>query len=251
MKRIDVLLAEKSLARSRSEAQKLIAAAAVEVRELGGWRAVSKASEKFAEHSEFKVAAIEEQKYVSRAGLKLEAVLASQDLSLEGKLALDIGQSTGGFTDCLLKHGVAHVVGVEVGSGQLAPSLLGDPRITTFENYNARKLSLADLRPVSQNGFDIVVMDVSFISQHLILPSVPNTMKTGAWLVSLVKPQFEAGKAAVGKHGLVSDPAVYRRIEGEIREHLEALGFIIRSYAESPIRGGDGNREFVLLAQKQ
>ncbi len=254
MKRVDLLLLDKNLVRSRSEAQKLIAAGLVEVRQAQQWRVVCKASEKFNADSEFKTGFLEEQKYVSRAGLKLEAALdtlESLGVSLQGMLALDIGQSTGGFTDCLLQRGVSHVVGLEVGSGQLSSALAGDPRVTTLEHYNARKLQLTDLLPVSQNGFDIIVMDVSFISQHLILPSLPQTMPCGAWIITLIKPQFEAGKAFIGKNGIVSSPEVYERVKNEICTHLAELGLHLHSYTESVIKGGDGNREFIAVAQKK
>ncbi|WP_185233668.1 TlyA family RNA methyltransferase [Teredinibacter franksiae] len=249
MKRIDVLLVDNQLVKSRTEAQKLIAANLVDVREMGVWRRVLKSSEKFEASTLFKVAFSQEQKYVSRAGLKLEAALNHVQLSPEGAIALDIGQSTGGFTDCLLQQGAAQVVGIEVGRAQIASSLLSDNRVVTLEQYNARNLTLEDMPAMARQGFDIAVMDVSFISQHHILPRIPAVLKPGGHLLSLVKPQFEVGKDFVGKNGIVRDKASFQRVEQRIHEHLTELGFTVLAYLQSPIKGGDGNHEFLVAAQ--
>jgi len=250
-KRVDILLAEQGLARSRTEAQHLIAAGRVSVSLVEGrWQPVSKASERFDADVSFQVETGAEQAYVSRAGLKLEQALTNLSLEWNQCIALDIGQSTGGFTDCLLQRGVKQVVGVDVGRDQLVPGLRSDARVTVLENYNARELSLADFPSWCTAGFDLVVMDVSFISQHLILPKIPPVMKPGAYLISLVKPQFEVGKAAVGKGGIVRDAAAYARVKTEICSHFETLGLRLRSYFESPVKGGDGNREFLAVGQK-
>ncbi|WP_339074717.1 TlyA family RNA methyltransferase [Teredinibacter turnerae] len=247
--RSDTLLAKAGLVRSRTEAQKLIAAGKVKV--LLGTVAtlVRKPSEKYPDDSEFLVEASDEQRFVSRAGLKLEHALEEHQIDMSGMLALDVGQSTGGFTDCLLQRGAAHVVGLEVGREQLVPALRADARVTCIESFNARHLALADLPEFAQSGFQITVMDVSFISQHLILPRLPAVLKPGGWLVSLVKPQFEVGREGLGKNGIVTDDTLYPQVQKKLESHCNELGFDVCAYFPSPIEGGDGNREFLLVAR--
>lgn len=249
--RVDRILVDQGKVRSRTEAQKLIARSLVEINLSGCWQPVRKPSEKVAADAELRVTFSEEQRYVSRAGLKLEAALESLPQSLAGWLALDIGQSTGGFTDCLLKRGVDHVVGLEVGHGQLVESLREDSRVTVLENYNARYLQAEDMPEIAAKGFNLAVMDVSFISQHLILPVLPAVLADGAWLLSLVKPQFELQRSEIGKNGLVKDPSSYARIRERMISLLEELDFSVKLYRESPIKGGDGNTEFLVIAQYQ
>ena len=181
--------------------------------------------------------------YVSRAALKLKHGLAHFGISAKGKACLDIGASTGGFTQVLLKEGAAHVTAIDVGHGQMK---LDDPRITLIEGLNARDLCTEHLAgPVS-----LVVCDVSFISLKLALPKALALAEEGAELVALIKPQFEAGKDAVGKGGVVSDPLVHERVCGEIVAFLAGEGWRVLGVTGSPVEGGDGNREFLVGAVK-
>ncbi|WP_188152223.1 TlyA family RNA methyltransferase [Teredinibacter waterburyi] len=246
--RVDQLLVTRDLARSRTEAQKLIVAGAVEQLFGGNWLVIKKPSERLPEHIELRVEITEEQRFVSRAGLKLEAAIKHSDLNPSGYLCLDVGQSTGGFTDCLLQYGAAKIIGVEVGHGQLAQKMVTDKRVVCVEGYNARHLSVDTLPVQADEKFDLVVMDVSFISQHLILPNLPPLLKTGATLISLVKPQFEVGKDNIGKGGVVRDAALYPQVKAKMIDCLITLGFNICGYIPSPISGGDGNREFLVIA---
>lgn len=169
---------------------------------------------------------------------------------------LDVGQSTGGFTDCALAFGARHVIGIEVGHGQLDPELRGDPRVTCLEGLNARAMHdeprLHDaLAAQSAAAPDIVVMDVSFISQTLILPQIAQLLRPGGELLSLVKPQFEVGPGGINSRGIVSDPARYGEVEATVRACCAEHGLDVRHWQESPLAGGDGNREFLLHAVKQ
>lgn len=256
MMRLDQLLVKRSLAASRTQSQKMIQAGQVSVRIAGQWPCIKKPSHKFDEEVELRVELGEEQKYVSRGGLKLEGALNRDELKkLEGlssaKIALDVGQSTGGFTDCLLQYGVAQVVGVDVGRDQLCASLRDDPRVTCLEKVNARALTAATLQSCAGvSSFDLIVMDVSFISQSLILPSLVPLLAEGGTLLSLVKPQFEVGVGGVGKGGVVKKPELYGQVETRLCKEILGLNLRLVDYFESPINGGDGNREFFLCAQK-
>jgi 23S rRNA (cytidine1920-2'-O)/16S rRNA (cytidine1409-2'-O)-methyltransferase len=181
--------------------------------------------------------------YVSRAALKLKHGLAQFGISAAGKTCLDIGASTGGFTQVLLEEGAAHVTAIDVGHGQMK---LDDPRITLIEGLNARDLCADHLGgPV-----DLVVCDVSFISLKLALPPALALAEQGAMLVTLIKPQFEAGRDAVGKGGIVTDPLEHERVCGEIAEFLRGEGWQVLGVTASPVAGGDGNREFLVGAVK-
>ena len=186
----------------------------------------------------------EAQAYVSRAGLKLKHGLDLFGIRVKGRRCLDIGASTGGFTQVLIAEGAAHVTAVDVGHGQMQ---LSDSRITSIEGLNARDLNRAHL----PGPVDMIVCDVSFISLKLVLPPALSLAEEGADLVALIKPQFEAGRAALGKGGIVSDPAEHARVCAEIRHFLAAEGWRVLGVAESPVAGGDGNREFLIVAQKQ
>ncbi|WP_045856176.1 TlyA family RNA methyltransferase [Teredinibacter purpureus] len=249
MKRIDVLLVSHANIKSRAQAQSFIQQGLVFVSVAGLWQPVKKPSEKYADTCLITVKDSPEQHFVSRAALKLEAALPLIAEPLAGKLALDVGQSTGGFTDCLLQHGIGHVVGVDVGHSQLVAALKENERVTALENYNARNLHIDDLPERVKQGVDFVVMDVSFISQHLILPRLPAVMKAGAILISLVKPQFEVGRENIGKNGLVKNASGYDAVKKSIIEKLQTLKFEVLDYIESPITGGDGNREFIAIAR--
>lgn len=252
MKRLDVLLVDQSLAQSRTHAQKLISAGRVKIQIGNQWKVITKPSFKAEGSEPIEVEAHEEDKFVSRGGLKLEGALKDNNIEVNDFIGLDVGCSTGGFTDCLLQSGAKHVVGVEVGHDQLAPKLKDDARVTLYEGINARELDPELVLPHTDDkqGFDIIVMDVSFISQIKILPALAPVMKQGGHLVSLVKPQFEVGKDGIGKGGIVKDPSLYDKVEENIRQCCSELGLTVKNYTNSPIKGGDGNREFLIWATK-
>lgn len=251
MQRFDLLLVERGLAQSRTHAQRLIKNGQVEVNEAGRWISITKPGIKLQSDTEFRVEHALVDTFVSRGALKLLGALEHLKLDLTGKVAIDIGQSTGGFTDCLLQHGVAKVVGIEVGHDQLADKLRQDPRVVCYEGINARELPAETLLAhATGNGFDLAVMDVSFISQTKILPSLIPILAQHGLLISLVKPQFEVGKSGVGSGGIVRDQRLFPQVQQQVSECCEALGMAVIHYAESPIKGGDGNREFLMVARK-
>lgn len=201
---------------------------------------------------ELQLADAAETRYASRGGLKLAGALDHVSLDVAGLRCLDVGQSTGGFTDCLLQRGAAAVVGVDVGQGQLHPRLRGDARVVCVEKCNARELS-ADLLmqlggPNAGSPFDLVVGDLSFISQTLVWPALVPLLSRGGRLLMLVKPQFELQPEHIGKRGLVRDPASYVAVQTRITEACAYNGLVLVDYFESPITGGDGNREFFVYA---
>ncbi|WP_346839336.1 TlyA family RNA methyltransferase [Microbulbifer sp. SAOS-129_SWC] len=252
MIRLDRLLVERQLANSRTHAKKLVDAGRVQLGNSSrNWETPRKAGQLVAEDCELRVAPLPEDRYVSRAGLKLAAILDHTGLDPRGWHALDVGCSTGGFSDCLLQRGAELVVGVDVGRDQLAPKLRQDPRMRLFEGINARHLEAQQLAPYAHEGFDAIVMDVSFISQTLILPQLPALMKPGGQLLSLVKPQFEVGPEHIGKGGLVRDSSLFPQVHRTITELCHKLGLTVRDTIDSPITGGDGNREFLLWAVKE
>lgn len=235
--RLDLLLVARGLAPTRQKAQALILSGAVSV----DGRRVDKAGAPVEEDADVAVAG-PPHPYVSRGGVKLAAALDEFGLDPSGLVCLDVGASTGGFTDCLLRRGAAKVYAVDVGYGQLDAKLRGDPRVVLREKVNARSLSRDDVpEPVR-----IAAVDVSFISTRLVLPAVVPLLAPDGALVVLVKPQFEAGRGEVGKGGIVRSEEVRRRVVSEIAEfagglHLEGIGAI-----RSPIRGAHGNEEFLL-----
>jgi 23S rRNA (cytidine1920-2'-O)/16S rRNA (cytidine1409-2'-O)-methyltransferase len=244
--RADQLLVERGLAASRSQAQRLIAAG-VQWRAGGGWKAVAKNGDELPAGAEVQLLDDAESRYVSRGGLKLEGALRTTGLAVQGLRCLDVGQSSGGFTDCLLQQGAAQVTGVDVGHGQLHEKLRRDPRVVAIEKLNARELSAAQVGC----DFDLVVGDLSFISLTLVLPALAPLVKPQGSLLLLVKPQFELQPAQIGKGGLVKDPAAYAQVEQRIRAACAALGLTVTNYFDSPITGGDGNREFFVHASKE
>ncbi|MBC7471049.1 MAG: TlyA family RNA methyltransferase [Ramlibacter sp.] len=254
--RVDQLLVERGLASSRSQAQRLISAG---VRWLApaGWKAVAKNGDELPPDAEIELLDAAEARYVSRGGLKLEAALKTSGIDVQDKDCLDVGQSTGGFTDCLLQQGAAQVVGIDVGQGQLHQNMRSDERVVCVEQVNARNLDAqawiaGDGRPEHAPAqFDLVVADVSFISLTLVLPAIVPLARDGADFVLLVKPQFELQPAQIGKHGLVKDPASYAVVEQRIRECCATLGLQVKNWFDSAITGGDGNREFFVYARKQ
>ena len=249
--RIDQLLVERGMAASRSQAQRLIAAG-VRWRQFSGeWCAVGKNRDQVPDGAELQLVDDAEARYVSRGGLKLEGALRATGLQVQGLRCLDVGQSTGGFTDCLLQQGAAQVVGIDVGHAQLHPHIRSDARVVCIEGVNARELSAGDERiPDAGQGFDLLVGDVSFISLTLVLPGVVPLLKPGGQLLMLVKPQFELQPGQVGKGGIVRDASLYAAVEQRIRAALAGLGLQVRAWLDSPIEGGDGNREFFVQAIK-
>lgn len=252
MQRLDLLLVEQGLAETRTQAQKMLDGGRVQLFKAGEWQVVNKPGLKLPADSQLQVESAEEDRYVSRGAFKLLAALQAAQLNVSGLTALDIGQSTGGFTDVLLQAGAKQVVGLDVGQNQLHPRLQDDPRVVALEKINARNLlpdlfSEQDLPLV----YDLIVMDVSFISQTLILPQLPVLLAPSGWLMTLVKPQFEVGKEKIGKGGIVRDPALYAEVEQRIRDQVSKLGLNVTHWLPSPITGGDGNREFLMVAQNR
>lgn len=244
--RADQLLVQRGLAPSRSAAQRLIASGAVRWRAPAGWTAPRKAGDELPEGCELQIADDAELRWVSRGGLKLEGALDHTGIAVSGKTCLDVGQSTGGFTEVLLARGAARVVGIDVGHGQLHAKLRGDARVTALEGVNARHLDAAML-PVQR--FDLIVGDLSFISLALVLSALAPLLAPQGELLMLVKPQFELQPADIGKGGIVRDAAAYARVEQRIRAACADCGLNVIDWFASPIQGGDGNNEFFFRAQ--
>ncbi len=257
--RADQLLVHRGLAASRSQAQRLIESG---VRRLTreGWKAVSKSDELF-DDVELELLDAAEAKYVSRGGLKLEGALLQSGISAQDKLCLDIGQSTGGFTDCLLVAGAELVVGVDVGHAQLHALLRANERVVCLEKINARELKAPDLIALCAKNktgtgrfdlkiqaFQLLVGDVSFISQTLLVPRFAELLAPDADVLMLVKPQFELQPGDLAKGGIVKDASLYEKVELRIRESYRQAGLQVKNYFESSISGGDGNREFFVHA---
>ncbi len=247
MPRLDQLLVQQGLAHSRTQAQKLIASHCVEIFTQGLWQVCSKPASQFDTPPTLRIAALDELQFASRAGLKLQRALEHLNWPISGSW-LDIGQSTGGFTDCLLTTGACSVIGIEVGKEQLIERLRSDPRVTCLEGINARALPQEKLSSLAPTGFSGAVMDVSFISQTLIHPELAKALPAGGRLLSLVKPQFEAGPEYLGKGGIINNPAAYDKVQTKIIASLQVLGFEVVNYFASAITGGDGNREFFVAA---
>jgi 23S rRNA (cytidine1920-2'-O)/16S rRNA (cytidine1409-2'-O)-methyltransferase len=243
--RADQLLVERGLASSRSQAQRLIASG-VQWLDHGAWKRVAKNGDELPLQAQLELLDNAEARYVSRGGLKLEGALAATGIDVAGKVCLDVGQSTGGFTDCLLQRGASRVTGVDVGHGQLHDMLRRDPRVTAIEKVNARELTAEQVG----RDFDFVTGDLSFISSTLVLPALVPLLKPGGDLLLLVKPQFELQPGQVGRHGVVSDPSLYAVVERRLRDCCAALGLQVRGWYDSAVTGGDGNREFFIHATK-
>jgi 23S rRNA (cytidine1920-2'-O)/16S rRNA (cytidine1409-2'-O)-methyltransferase len=272
--RADLFLVEHGHAATRSQAQRLIASGVQwRAEESAPWKKVAKNGDEIPEGAELQILDTTEAKYISRGGLKLEGALQSTGLSVAGLRCLDIGQSTGGFTDCLLQQGAVQVVGVDVGHGQLHPSLRDDPRVVCIEGLNARSMTAADLvaghagetggdafddeafdeeeaGEAIEAGFDFLTGDLSFISLTLVLPAVVRLLKPGGDLLMLVKPQFELQPGQIGKGGIVRDAVHFEFVEKRLRDACAALGLDVKAWLASPIEGGDGNREFFIHAVK-
>ncbi len=246
MPRADLVLVQQGLAPSRSAAQRLIEAGAVRWLSPEGWIGPRKAGEDLPEGCEVEITDDAELRFASRGGLKLDGALAHCGIDVTGMACLDVGQSTGGFTDVLLQRGAARVVGIDVGHGQLHAKLRADPRVSVFERVNARGLD-AHILPLQR--YDLVVGDLSFISLTLVLPVLAPLVATpGGQMLMLVKPQFELQPADIGKGGLVRSDAAYARVEQRLRHACAGCGLIVTAWFDSPIAGGDGNREFFIRA---
>lgn len=239
--RIDLYLQEKGYAPTRSRAKTMIEGAMVEV----DGKIVDKPSFSVDEGCEIRI--LDTLRYVSRGGLKLEAALASFGVDPAGRVALDVGASSGGFTDCLLQGGASLVYALDSGSGQLAASLRADPRVISREHCNARYMTPTDFEQIPT----LCVIDVSFISQTLILPAIAQILPEGGELVSLIKPQFEAGRGAIGKGGIVRSDKDRAAAILRVISCAEALSLTHLKTIPSPIRGGDGNIEYLAHFRKQ
>lgn len=243
MKRIDILIYEKGLARSRTHAAAIIDQGRVTV----NGAVVKKSSEKISEEAEIKILK-SERDFVSRAGHKLYAALAEFSIDVSEYTAVDIGASTGGFTDCLLQSGAKKVYAVDVGRNQLCKMLADDYRVVRMEGINARYLGKKDF----QDEPDIIVADVSFISQTLIYDAVSNILPGGMPFISLIKPQFELDRSCIGKNGIVTDRdgSFYKRITDNIREQARIRNLILNGVIPSPVEGSDGNKEYLAYFTK-
>ena len=230
-------MVEKGLVASRQRAQAMIMAGNV----LVNCQLVEKSGHLISEASEITLKG-ETIPYVSRGGLKLEKALKSFAVSVQGLVCLDVGASTGGFTDCLLQHGATHVYAVDVGYGQLAWQLRQDARVTAIERMNIRNMPLNMLpEPV-----DLVTIDVSFISLKIVVPAVMKFIKKPAWIIALIKPQFEVGKGKVGKGGVVRDPLQHESVLNELDQFFKDSGWTCLAVVPSPILGPSGNKEFLI-----
>ena len=237
--RIDKLLVQRGLAESRTKAQAMVMAGIVLVNE----QRIDKPSDSISANAEIRIKGADDpaSRYVGRGGLKLEAALAAFQIDATGLECLDVGASTGGFTDCLLRHSARKVVAIDVGHNQIDWSLRTDPRVEVREGVNARYLAPGDF----QSLFDLIVMDVSFISATKIFPAIIPLLKAEGRLIVLIKPQFEVGRGEVGKGGIVRDPEKHARVIEEVNQAAAELGLRVRNVIESPLRGADGNIEFL------
>jgi 23S rRNA (cytidine1920-2'-O)/16S rRNA (cytidine1409-2'-O)-methyltransferase len=242
--RIDRLLQDRGLAESRTKAQAMIMAGVV----LANERRVEKPSETFANDVSLRIKGESpESRYASRAGLKLEAALNEFQVDPAASVCLDIGSSTGGFTDCLLQHGAERVIAVDAGTNQLVWRLRNDPRVEVRENTNARGLSADDF----DDRFDLIVVDVSFISLTRILPALKPLLAENGRVICLIKPQFEVGRGEVGKGGIVREPEKHKQVIEKVNAFASELGLVSRGLIESPILGAEGNKEFLTLYEQE
>ena len=238
--RIDKILVEKGLAESRTKAQALVMAGVVLVNE----KRVEKSSESFLMSEDFRIKGDSpEAKYVGRGGLKLEKALEEFEISPKDFVCLDVGASTGGFTDCLLQNGAKKVFAIDVGTNQLVWKLRNDPRVEVRENVNARYLKPEDF----DQKFDLIVMDVSFISVTKIFLALKSLVKLEGKIIALIKPQFEVGKGEVGKGGIVRDEEKHEQVVFKVNSFAAELGLIAENVIESPILGAEGNKEFLVF----
>ena len=242
--RADQLLVQRGMAPTRSAAQRLIATGAVRWRAPAGWRVPLKAGEDLPSEADVEITDDAELRFVSRGGLKLDGALARLKIDVAGMTCLDVGQSTGGFTDALLQRGATDVVGVDVGHGQIHPKLAADPRVTALEGVNARHLEATRL-PLAR--FDLIVGDLSFISLALVLPAL--VPLAGGDLLLLVKPQFELQPVDIGASGQVKDASAYAHVEAKLRKACATNGLDVLAWFDSATPGSEGAREFFLHAR--
>ena len=235
--RIDVYLAEAGLVSSRTEAKKYISEGLV----LLGGRSVTKPSFDISGNEDKIIVLEPEQSFVGRGGIKLDGALSEFKISVEGRLCIDVGASSGGFTDCLLQNGAAHVIAVDSGKDQLVETIRRDSRVTSIEGYNARYMKPSDLPYLAE----IAVMDVSFISATYIIPALSECVVSGADFILLIKPQFEVGRENVGKGGIVKSRDARMMAIDKVVDCAALNGFMLVSVMESPITGGDGNVEYL------
>lgn len=242
--RVDKLLVARGLAESRTKAQAMVMAGVVLVNE----QRINKPSDLVAPDVAIRIKGGDDPaaRYVGRGGLKLEAALREFEINVEGLTCLDVGASTGGFTDCLLQHGARRVISIDVGHNQIDWRLRTDPRVEVREGVNARYLTTEDFGII----FDLVVMDVSFISATKIMPAIVSLLADSGRFITLIKPQFEVGRGEVGKGGIVRDPEKHERVIIEVNRAAEDLGLRVSGVIESPIHGADGNLEFLALYLK-
>jgi 23S rRNA (cytidine1920-2'-O)/16S rRNA (cytidine1409-2'-O)-methyltransferase len=247
--RADQLLLQRGLAPTRSAAQRLIERGAVERITPQGWARLRKTGEDLLEATELRITDDAELRWVSRAGLKLDAALSQAGLDVTGATALDVGQSTGGFTEVLLARGAKQVVGIDVGHGQLHHALREHPQVTVIEGVNARSLTREEIgAAMPPDGFGVVVADLSFIPLTTVLPALVPLLASRGTLLALVKPQFELQPKDIGKGGLVKSPASYAEVERKLRGACAELGLDVIDWFDSAVTGGDGNREFFVRA---
>ena len=242
--RIDRLLVERGFADSRTKAQAMVMAGAVLVNN----QRIDKPSELVALDADIRIKGADDpsSRYVSRGGVKLEAALREFAIDVRGFECLDVGASTGGFTDCLLQHGARKVIALDVGHNQLDWRLRTDPRVESREGINARYLTAGDFA----DKFALAVMDVAFISATKVMPAIVPLLSESGRLITLIKPQFEVGRGEVGKGGIVREPEKHKRVIEEVNQAALALGFRVLQVIESPLRGADGNIEFLALYEK-
>lgn len=253
MIRLDVALRQWGLAPSRAKAQELLREGSVEIETVKGWQICEDESQLVSPDRPEKVRlrskdAIE---FVSRGGRKLAAALDQLKINVEGLRVLDVGLSTGGFADCLLKRGVDKIVGVDVGHDQLAAALKNEPRLEWHDGINARELQTRNfMQPWLGSGFDFVVIDVSFISLEVILPSVHAFIRPAGKLLALVKPQFEVSRAQHNRNGIVTDVELHRQVRDKIEKVARNLKMEVLDFVTCALPGQDGNQEYFLYAQK-
>jgi len=249
--RVDQLLLQKGLVPTRSAAQRLIERNAVRWHGPKGWAVVNKAGLDVPDDCELQITDDAELRFVSRGGLKLEGALKHCQIDVTGLACLDLGQSTGGFTDALLQSGAARVVGIDVGQGQLHPKLQADARVEAFEGLNARDVKGSPFEAAhTPHSFGFVTGDLSFITSTHVLPTMVEYLAPGGHLLVLVKPQFELQPAQIGKGGIVKDKAHFAEVETRLWQACKGLGLKVQKYFESPIKGGNGNTEFFVWARQ-
>jgi 23S rRNA (cytidine1920-2'-O)/16S rRNA (cytidine1409-2'-O)-methyltransferase len=249
--RADQLLVLRGLVPTRSAAQRLIERGAVRWLSAKGWAVVNKAGLEVPEDGEIEITDDAELRFVSRGGLKLDGALKHCGLDVTGFTCLDLGQSTGGFTDALLQAGAVKVVGIDVGHGQLHPRLAADARVEAHEGLNARDVTGSAFAAAhAEHSFDLVTGDLSFITSTHVLPTMVAYLKPGGHLLLLVKPQFELQPAQIGKGGIVRDPAHFAEVETRLWQACKGLSLKVQQYFRSPIQGGNGNTEFFVWARQ-